>query len=76
MISNLLKGVVMYWRFRIVWRDYDGLPFHWSMDHRFLLRCEMDAAFFHLYGTARDDAVYILRSLPNTVHNIAEAHGL
>jgi len=27
---------------------------------RFLLRCELDAAFFHLYGLSHDDAAYVL----------------
>jgi hypothetical protein len=32
-------------------RDYgwSGLPFRWDEERRFLLRCELDAAFFHLY---------------------------
>ena len=29
-----------------------------------LLRCELDAAFFHLYGINRDDAAYILDTFP------------
>lgn len=28
---------------------YDGPPFRWDEERRFLLRCELDAAFFHLY---------------------------
>ena len=28
---------------------YQGPPFLWDDDRRFLLRCELDAAFFHLY---------------------------
>ena len=28
---------------------YQGSPFRWNEDRRFLLRCELDAAFFHLY---------------------------
>jgi hypothetical protein len=28
---------------------YDGSPFRWDGERRFLLRCELDAAFFHLY---------------------------
>jgi hypothetical protein len=34
---------------------YDGPPFRWDEERRFLLRCELDAAYFHLYGIARDD---------------------
>jgi hypothetical protein len=31
-----------------------------SPDRRDALRCELDAAFFHLYGVGRGDAEYIL----------------
>jgi hypothetical protein len=43
---------------------YDGPPFRWDPERRFLLRCELDAAFFHLYGISRDDAAYILDTFP------------
>lgn len=39
---------------------YDGPPFRWNPERRFLIRCELDAAFFHLYGIERDDADYIM----------------
>lgn len=29
--------------------DWSGPPFRWNEERRFLLRCELDAAFFHLY---------------------------
>jgi len=38
----------------------DGPPFLWDLDRRFQLQCEIDAAFFHLYGVARDDVDYML----------------
>jgi hypothetical protein len=44
--------------------DYYGLPFRWDRERRFLLRCELDAAYFHLYGTARDDMDYIMGTFP------------
>jgi hypothetical protein len=28
---------------------FSGPPFSWNEERRFLLRCELDAAFFHLY---------------------------
>ncbi len=34
---------------------WDGPPFRWNEDRRFLLRCELDAAFFHLYLLASPD---------------------
>ena len=33
---------------------YDGPPFRWDEERRFLLRCELDAACFHLYLPADD----------------------
>ena len=35
-----------------------GPPFRWHEARRFLLRCELDAIFFHLYGLDRDDAAF------------------
>jgi len=43
---------------------YIGPPFQWDEDRRFLLRCELDAAFFHLYGLSREEADYILDTFP------------
>ncbi len=39
---------------------YGGPPFCWNRERRFLLRCELDAAYFHLYGIERDDVDYIM----------------
>jgi hypothetical protein len=44
--------------------DHDGPPFHWDADRRFQLRCELDAAFFILYGIEPDDADYIMDTFP------------
>jgi hypothetical protein len=43
---------------------WSGPPFRWNEERRFLLRCELDAAFFHLYGLNRDDTAYILDTFP------------
>ncbi len=43
---------------------YLGEPFRWDEDRRFLIRCELDAFYFHLYGVSRDDASYILDTFP------------
>ena len=43
---------------------WSGPPFRWDEERRFLLRCELDAAFFHLYGLNRDDTAYILDTFP------------
>ena len=39
-------------------------PYKWDEERRFLLRCELDAAYFHLYGIERDDVAYILETFP------------
>jgi hypothetical protein len=43
---------------------YDGPPFRWDEARRFRLRCELDAAYFHLYGLARADVSYIIDTFP------------
>ncbi len=43
---------------------YDGPPFRWDEERRFLLRAELDALYFHLYGIPRDDVDYILDTFP------------
>ena len=54
---------------------YDGPPFRWDPARRFLLRAELDAAFFHLYGLDRDDTAYILDTFPIVRKNNEKAHG-
>ena len=41
---------------------YDGPPFRWDEEWRFLLRCGLDAAYFHLYCIGRDDVDYIMET--------------
>lgn len=43
---------------------YNGAPFKWDEERRFLLRSELDAAYFHLYGIDRDDVDYIMETFP------------
>jgi hypothetical protein len=54
---------------------YTGEPFTWDTDRRFLLRAELDAAFFHLYGIGRDDVDYILETFPIVRRKDEAAHG-
>ncbi|MFB7288106.1 Eco57I restriction-modification methylase domain-containing protein [Actinacidiphila glaucinigra] len=39
-------------------------PFRWDDNRRAVIRAELDALFFHLYGIARDDVDYILETFP------------
>lgn len=55
--------------------DYDGPPFRWNDERRFLIRCELNAAFFHLYGIVRDDADYILETFPIVKRDDTKRHG-
>jgi hypothetical protein len=43
---------------------YNGPPFRWDERRRFLLRCELDAAYFHIYSIKRDDLDYIMDTFP------------
>ena len=42
----------------------EGPPFRWDEGHRALIRAELDALYFHLYGISREDAAYILDTFP------------
>jgi hypothetical protein len=53
----------------------DGPPFVWDDDRRMVLRAELDAAFFHLYGIQRDDVDYILGTFPIVNRNDVKRHG-
>lgn len=54
---------------------YDGPPFLWNEERRFLLRSELDAAIFHLYGIERDDVAYIMDTFPIGKRKDEAAHG-
>jgi hypothetical protein len=54
---------------------YDGPPFRWDPERRALLRAELDAAFFHLYGLPRDDVDYVMETFPIVKRHDEAAHG-
>ncbi|EHY91211.1 Eco57I restriction-modification methylase domain-containing protein [Saccharomonospora azurea] len=41
-----------------------GAPFRWDEERRAVIRAELDALFFHLYGISREGADYILDTFP------------
>jgi hypothetical protein len=53
----------------------DGEPFVWDPERRAVMRAELDAAFFHLYGIVRDDVDYILGTFPIVNRNDVKEHG-
>jgi hypothetical protein len=54
---------------------YDGSPFRWDEERRFQLRCELDAAYFHLYDIERDDVDYIMETFPIVKHEDEKQYG-
>jgi hypothetical protein len=57
LLPRALELTYTSWDLQEFARDsgYEGPPFRWDEERRFLLRCELDAAFFHLYlGTSED----------------------
>ncbi|MEU2366259.1 DNA methyltransferase [Streptomyces noursei] len=52
-----------------------GTPFRWDESRRTIIRAELDALFFHLYGITRDDVSYILDTFPIVKLKDEAAHG-
>jgi hypothetical protein len=50
-------------------------PFRWDEERRALLRAELDAASFHLYGIKRDDVDYIMDTFPIVKRKDEAAYG-
>ena len=51
LVTRVLELTYATWELEPFARDcgWDGPPFRWNEQRRFLLRCEFDAAFLHLY---------------------------
>jgi hypothetical protein len=49
--------------------------FHWDNDRRFVLRSELDAFYFYLYGVSREDTAYILDTFPIVRRKDEAEHG-
>lgn len=50
-------------------------PFRWDDGRRFLLRSELDARMFHIYGIERDDVDYIMDTFPIVRRKDEADHG-
>ena len=50
-------------------------PFRWDDRRRFLLRCELDALFFHMYQFTRDDVTYVMDTFPIVRRSDEAAYG-
>jgi len=65
-LPRVLELVYTSWDMQPFARDcgYEGSPFGWDEERRFQLRCELDAAFFHLYGMGAEDVEYVMETFP------------
>ncbi|WP_344102852.1 Eco57I restriction-modification methylase domain-containing protein [Nocardiopsis rhodophaea] len=52
-----------------------GPPFIWDDERRFLIRCELDAAFFHLYGLDKSDVDYVMETFTIVKKKDLKANG-
>ena len=75
--ERVLELTYTAWDLQPFARDcgYNGPPFRWDEARRFLLRCELDAAYFHLYGIKRDDVDYIMDTFPIVKRKDIAKHG-
>ncbi|NYF59359.1 Eco57I restriction-modification methylase domain-containing protein [Micromonospora purpureochromogenes] len=53
----------------------EGTPFRWDEERRTIIRAELDALFFHLYGIARNDVDYIMETFPIVKRKDEAKHG-
>lgn len=77
LLHRILELTFTAWDIRPFAQDvgYNAPPFRWDPERRFLLRCELDAAFFHLYGLSRDDTDYVMDTFPIVRKNDEKSHG-
>jgi hypothetical protein len=66
MVDRVVELTYTAWDMAAFAKDLrdEGSPFVWDPDRRTLIRAELDAAYFHLYGVQREDVDYILDTFP------------
>jgi len=76
-LPRVLELTYTAWDLQPFARDvgYNGPPYIWDSERRFLLRCELDAAFFHLYEVSRNDVDYVMDTFPIVRKNEEKAFG-
>ena len=77
LLPRVLELTYTAWNLKAFAEDCgdDGAPFVWDPERRFQLRCEIDAAFFQLYGLSREDAAWILDTFPVLDQSEERGHG-
>lgn len=75
--SRAIELVYTTWDLKNFAREcgFDYSPFCWSSERRFMIQCELDAAFFHLYNIKRDDVGYIMSRFPILQRREEENYG-
>jgi hypothetical protein len=75
--SRVLELTFTAWDLKAFAEDsgYDGPPFIWNEGRRHLLRCELDATYFHLFSINRDDVDYIMETFPIVKRKDEQQHG-
>lgn len=54
---------------------HSQVPFHWDEARRALIRAELDAVFFRLYGLDRDELKHVMETFPIVKREDLAAHG-
>jgi hypothetical protein len=77
LVPHVLELTYTAWDMQPFARDLgdDGPPFRWDEERRFVMRAELDAAFFRLYGINRDDVDYIVDTFPIVKRKDIQQHG-
>lgn len=75
--SRVMELTYTAWDLEPFARDmgFTGPPFRWDEARRPMIRAELDALFFHLYGLSRDEAAYVLDTFRVLRRNEERAHG-
>lgn len=76
LLARVIELTYTAWDLEPFARDcgYEGAPFRWNGQRRALLRAELDAAFFHLYGLDSQDTAHVLDSFPIVRNNDEKIH--
>lgn len=66
LLPRVLELTYTDWELEPLARDlgHVGTPFRWNSERRFVLQCEIDAAFFHVYRLTKDDVAYVMEAFP------------
>ena len=75
--SRVLELVYTSWNIKqfALSAKCDHPPFIWDEERRFLIRCELDALYFKLYGLSREETDYVMETFPIVKRKDIDKHG-